>query len=83
MKGLKPCPFCGADEKWLNAGDLRSPVGYMFSFVSCRLCGGAMIDGNRDHCANDLYNQWNKRDLRNQDFKEEDESNDVGYGWLG
>jgi len=62
---------------------LRSPVGYMFSYISCRLCGGAMIDGNKKHCLNDLYNQWNKRDLRNKDFNEEDESNDKGFGWQG
>ena len=83
MTMLKPCPFCGANENWLTVGSPVSPAGHMFSFVSCQLCGGAMIDGNKDHCLNDLYNQWNKRDLRNKDFHEQDESNDVGYGWLG
>ena len=87
MKELKPCPFCGASQSWLNMGDIRGPVGYEYSFIACRLCGGAMIDGNPEHSTNDLMKHWTMRDKRNAKYKGREHDRvsrkDKGFGWRG
>lgn len=87
MTELKPCPFCGASEGCLTVGDVRGPVGYQYSFIACRLCGGAMIDANKGHSRNDLMKHWNLRDKRNAKFKGEEHQKvsrkDKGFGWIG
>lgn len=76
MSALKPCPFCGAKQDWLVMRSVNLPVWtndrgiFAYNIITCRLCGGSMIDADIDHCMNDLYKAWNTRNKRNANYEE-------------
>lgn len=61
MTRLKPCPFCGAEEEWLNYQNYYVLNISPFQAIYCRKCGGAIIDTNINHCPNDINKAWNRR----------------------
>ena len=74
MIELKPCPFCGARGEWLNEGTMRLPTGdFSYQYVACRLCGGMMIDTDRLQNPIFMYNKWNTRNKRNENYDPEAE----------
>ena len=62
MDELKPCPFCGADEDWLQEIRLNVRVVDPLTGLICQRCGGAMLKNGMKTSLGDLYDAWNRRD---------------------
>lgn len=61
MTELKPCPFCGSSEEWINYDCGRFGMHILGQMFWCRKCGGALIDPDINHCYNDIEKAWNRR----------------------
>ena len=52
MAELKPCPFCGSDELWVDE------IGGAYACVTCANCG---CDGPGGMNTEEAYALWNRR----------------------